>query len=170
MNKADLGKLLTGGNADILKKLPEVANDTVDDFVRRFVAQMAYAIRGCGLPAIDAKVKLEAMLGLNYADLRKAVLASPEYRIFLEERTDEEKAASAKRCNDRRLYYCRLHHEKRLKDLRALEVHGFLDKELMRQSVFCLANPANLSGVELSDIEYLAELDAYAATRPGLAA
>lgn len=73
-------------------------------------------------------------------------------------------AAEAKAMNDRQKRYDLLHHQMRVAHFQAQPKLDSLQFSLLRDSLAILADPSMASrSVDLNDLEYLAELDAFAA-------
>lgn len=66
----------------LLSVLPEESSDNLDRFILEFIDGLSYAILGSGFDAIQAKVKLDTMNEMTYAQLREAASLSPDYPEF----------------------------------------------------------------------------------------
>lgn len=164
MNKSELNGLLTGKNKQLFECLPEVCMDALDAFVVHFLKDMALKLRGCGLPAINAEVKFEALGEMTYQEIRDAAERSPLFVGFLRQDPGQVKD-KASWMMLRRQYYTKLHHELRLKSFRAIENPSWEVRTLIRQSETWLAAPTILSGVDLRDADYINELDEFARSK-----
>lgn len=80
--KADLDRLLFASNRRILEQLPDEPSDDLDRFIMAFIEKLARAMTGCGFDAIQAKVKLETIREMSYAQLRAVAETSPDYPDF----------------------------------------------------------------------------------------
>lgn len=164
MNKSELELLLTGKNKHLFKCLPGVCMDALDAFVMHFVKDLAMKIRGCGLPAINAEMKLEALGEMTYPEIRDVAERSPVFVEFLRQDPGQVKD-KASWMMLRRQYYTKLHHELRLKTFRAIENPSWDIRTLIQQSETWLAAPNILSGVDLRDTDYINELEEFALSK-----
>ena len=87
-----LSTLLPPFYRTLLETIPDYPEDIVDAFVFNTLRSLASANRGCGLPAIQAGMKLKAMNSMSYQKLRQAAQQSPDFLLFI--RANENTVAS----------------------------------------------------------------------------
>lgn len=87
-----LSTLLPPFYRPLLETIPDYPEDIVDAFVFNTLRSLASANRGCGLPAIQAGMKLKAMNSMSYQKLRQAAQKSPDFLLFI--RANENTVAS----------------------------------------------------------------------------
>lgn len=78
-----LSTLLPPSCRSLLETIPDYPEDIVDAFVFNTLRSLASANRGCGLPAIQAGMKLKTMNSMPYQKLRQAAQQSPDFPLFI---------------------------------------------------------------------------------------
>lgn len=77
-----LSTLLPPAYKPLIEILPEIPEDVIDAFIFAKLRSLASANRGCGLPAIQAEMKLRAMSQMSLKQLREVARNSPDFSSF----------------------------------------------------------------------------------------
>lgn len=87
-------------------------------------------------------------------------------RLCANQTEHDQKVATSKAMADRQRHYDRLHHLMRIEWLESLAKHDVVEAGLLKQSRRVIADASDMQGynsVDCSDVEYIAELDAFEA-------